>query len=116
MASDDRIAVKVIEATDKASLVEWHDAGGAHRVTVPTNKVVNGGVDDDVLQAGIPYGVPWEVVVNLSGLTPETVAAELRRRGIWTRKDMERGVNEARAALTELITPALVSLLEAIRR
>jgi hypothetical protein len=86
-------------------LVEWRDENGPHRVTLP-----NG--DNDVTR-GIPYGVPWELLVT--PITSERIARALRDVGIWTANDLRAHAKEARAALIALVGDSLGELLKEVR-
>jgi hypothetical protein len=79
---------KLIRKQDNVALIEVFDNGVYSRVVVPSHSVSdNGKVPADVLEMGIPYGCPWEEMVTLTA-TPEAIANELRRRGIYTAEDM----------------------------
>jgi len=86
---------KVIKRSGQAILVEWMDADGfLHRASVPESEVMRpdantteAHVEEDVLEMGIPWGVPWEHIIVLN-VTPEDVAQSLRKAGIWTHSDV----------------------------
>lgn len=91
--------VKVIALRGQAALVEWIESdGGARRATVPVEAVVDGVVNDALLAYALPYGLPWEELYQIR-VTPEAVARELRKRGIWTLADLHQKPNEAAAAI-----------------
>ena len=50
------------------------------------------------LAMAIPYGLPWEDIVALAA-TPEIIAHELRRRGIWTAEDLRDSGGAAMGAI-----------------
>lgn len=85
--ADDTVKVKVIHRNGEATLVEWVEGDGTRRVTVPAGVTAGGRVKRDELDYGIPYGAPWEDLVEIDA-TPERIAAELRRCGIWTYEDL----------------------------
>jgi hypothetical protein len=79
---------KLIRRQDNIAIIEVYDDGQYSRVIVPSNTVAdNGRVSPEVVDMGIPYGCPWEEMVTLTA-TPEAIANELRRRGIYTAEDM----------------------------
>lgn len=87
------VPVRIVEGKGKSSLVQWSLKGGdLRRAYVPVDKVT--GVDEgarcdkDALEAGIPYGVPWKELIKVD-VDPAAVAQELRRRGVWTSRDLE---------------------------
>lgn len=93
-----RIKVKTIRRHGQSVLVEWADADGLRRATIPMTEIVNDAVDSVSLEHGIPYGIPWETC-PLPEVTPAMIAHELRNRGIWTLSDLEAEPMKAIAAL-----------------
>ena len=109
------IKVKVVRRKGQAALVEWIAEDGAHRATIPANAIIKGRVASDELNYGIPYGEPWEELVEIS-TTPETIAAELRRCGIWTKDDLETRPTQALSAIQAAYGCGLADLLRAVRQ
>lgn len=108
--------VTVISRQGKAALVEWEDAVGKHRVTLPADLVGDGSDVNYVdLQRGIPYGIAWDKVI-LTPITVEQIAQSFRAHGIWTENDLQRKLPAARAALQEAQNINFGFLLDAIRR
>lgn len=84
------LPVRLLRHAGQGALVEWRDVDGdVHRGFLPAEAVSDGQADTDDLQAALPYGADWESLVDVSGFTPERLAAELRRRGVWTAQDAE---------------------------
>jgi hypothetical protein len=85
----------IVDVQGQAALVEY-DAGGGRlkRVLVPRSLV--NAIDD--LDMGIPYGVPWEELVQVD-VTPQEIANRLRIAGIWTLEDLHRNPKVAMGAL-----------------
>jgi hypothetical protein len=108
MIDDNRVLVKVIGERGRAALVEFDGEQGRSRVYVPGDSVHAGMVDAETLAQGIEYGVPWEAADIR--VTPELVAAELRRRGIWTLEDLQAKPNEAIAAVMQAAGASLAAL------
>lgn len=104
--------VKLIRRHGHSALVEWADADGMHRVTIPDAEVIDSAVDPGVLAAGIPYGVPWEDC-PLPEVTPADVARELRNRGIWTRADLEAEPMKAISAVQAAYGNVRAALIQA---
>lgn len=110
------IDVKVIRSKGQITLVEWNDAGRFRRILVPRevvfdNKSGRGGVTEESLEMGIPYGVGWEAQIQKSfTITGAKVAEQLEVLGIWTKEDYEQNpsivqqavLGAAREILTEL--------------
>ena len=109
-----QVKVKVVQRKGQAALVEWIAGDGAHRATIPLATIHKGQVAQDELEYGIPYGEPWEELITI-GATPESIAAELRRCGIWTREDLETRPNQALGAIQAVYGCGLADLLRAVR-
>jgi len=109
------IAVRVVQKKGMAALVEWLDADGMHRATIPAQAIKGNKVAKDELGYGIPYGEPWEEMITLSA-TPKAITAELRRCGIWTREDLEARPNQALGAIQAVYGIGLTALLRAVRQ
>jgi len=109
------VQVKVVQKKGQAALVEWLDADGTHRATIPAKAIKGNLVAKDELDYGIPYGEPWEEMIEVS-TTPEVIAAELRRCGIWTREDLEVRPNQALGAIQAAYGIGLTALLRAVRQ
>lgn len=91
--------VRVIRTQNQSALVEWVDGEGrAQRVYIPTSEVVDGSVSAEALAMGIPHGVPWAQLVEIS-VSPELVEQHLHRAGIWTAEDLRNNPNAAVGAL-----------------
>jgi len=106
--------VKIIKRQGQAALVEWTDDGVTRRSTVPSAVIQKRRVPTAELKRGIPYGEPWEDLIELHA-TPETLAAELRRRGIWTVEDLQENAEVARGAILSAYGCELAHLLRAVK-
>ncbi len=102
--------VRVIEKRGPACVVEY--AGGLKRCIVPADEIVDGSVSVETLEAGAPYGLPWERLVTLSA-TPEKLAEALRANGIWTAEDLDNNVQAVLGALQAVYGVDLARLLQA---
>ena len=109
------ITVKVVQQKGQAALVRWIGEDGVHQATIPASKIVKGQVSEDELGYGIEYGEPWQELITVSA-TPESIAAELRRCGIWTRDDLEARPNQALSAIQAAYGCGLADLLRAVRQ
>ena len=107
------LAVQVIEHRGPSILVEYQKEGRPYRTIVPLKELVDGKVDEYTLAAlGITYGLPWEQLIQLSA-TPERLAAELRRNGIWTLEDLAKHQSAARGAIQAVYGTELATLIRA---
>ena len=78
--------VRVVRVTGESALVEWLEDGRLKRCVLPVG-LAGAEIDAETLGLGAPYGLPWEEIITLQA-TPETLADNLRRAGIWTLEDM----------------------------
>lgn len=104
------MAVRVVECKGKVALVEWQTGDEQRRAYVPAQEVTPRGVTADVLAAGEPYGVRWEVLIEPG--TPQAIAQALRQQGIWTVPELAMRMGDAVQAMNRV---ALESLRRAIR-
>ncbi len=109
-----QIKVKVVQRRGESALVEWLDGEQQQRATVPATAVVHNQVAEDVLLAGVPYGVPWADLVQLTA-TPDAVQAELYRVGVWTVDDLRRNPQLALGALQRIYGTDLAALMRAAK-
>ena len=85
---DPRLPVRLVGQKDGSALVEWLDEAGLYRrAYVPADKVKDNTVASKELAKGIPYGLPWEEWIEVTA-TPEHIANELRRHGVWCWADL----------------------------
>jgi len=84
---DPRLPVRLVAHKGDSALVEWIEAGMYCRVYVPLDRVDRGTVASKDLAKGIPYGLPWEQWIEIQA-TPERIANELRRMGVWCWQDI----------------------------
>jgi hypothetical protein len=99
------VAVRVVaekggaDSESPSALVEWLEGDDLRRCYVPATEIQGGKASKEALAAGIPYGVPWE---DRLGDLPKALArklgAELRRRGVWEKSDLN-DVKAVRAAI-----------------
>ena len=79
--------VRTLRTKGGSALVEYVERGFYRRVYIPFEEIENGKVKPSILEAGIVYGEPWEDFMEVIA-TPEAMANELRRRGVWTVEDV----------------------------
>jgi hypothetical protein len=90
-----RLPVRLMAHKDGSALVEWMDESGMYcRVYVPFGKLDKGTVASKELAKGIPYGLPWEEYIEVTA-TPEQIANELRRQGVWCWQDINNAALSA---------------------
>jgi hypothetical protein len=106
--------VNPIRQSAQSILVEYSDHAGPHRVTVPSSALADSAVNDAELALGIEYGEPWETLLKLR-VTPEHIAAELRRRNIWTYEDLMSAPDVAKGAIAAVVGSQFAQLINAAR-
>lgn len=90
--------MKVIAQHGQSKLVEYEDAmGRLQRCYVPADVEPTA----EILDQGIPYGVPWERLVD--PISAEQLADALRRAGIWTLADLRAHSQQALHAIWGVI-------------
>lgn len=109
-----QIKVRVVQRRGESALVEWLDGERQSRAMIPATAVVDDLVAEDVLAAGIPYGVPWGELVQLTA-TPDAVQAELYRVGVWTVDDLRQNPQLALGALQRVYGTDLAALMRAAK-
>jgi hypothetical protein len=107
------VEVYVVSQKGGSALVQWGPPEDRHRGYIPAEEVEGGKVAKAVLDAAIPYGLPWEELVDLSDLTPEKFACELRRAGVWTLEDLAARATHAKHALSAATAVTLSALRKA---
>lgn len=108
-----KIQVRVVEVRGPSAVVEF--AGGLKRAIIPLEEIEEDSVSAETLELGVPYGAPWESLVQLKA-TPQQLADELRRNGIWTIEDLERNPRAAIGALQTVYGADLSALLLAAHK
>lgn len=94
-----RRPVRVVRLQGRAALVEYAEGDMPARVTIPAEEVAEGGmVAAEVLEKGVPHGLPWEDA-PVGKVTAKDIARALRNAGIWTAEDLRTRQREAVAAL-----------------
>ena len=106
------VPVRVVGRKGQAALVEWAVDGDYARAHVPPDQIENGKVDANVLEAGVPYGIPWENFLRIE-VTAGMVAMQLRRMGIWTLDDLKQRAPEAKRAVQEAVAFDIGELIRA---
>lgn len=100
----------IVKERGHAAIVEYIQDGLIQRVILPREHAQ----DRDKIPLGIPYGEPWERIIKLS-VTPEMVANELRKRGIWTYEDLMNSPQKVVAALQAAYGVDMSNLLRLAR-
>lgn len=109
-----RVQVRVIGSDrEKSVLVELVTPDNLQRFVLPSSSVVDGMVEEEELQLGVPYGMPWEVVIPPLKADVKALALELRRRDIWTAEDALRNTQAVYGAIQAVYGVELSTILQA---
>jgi hypothetical protein len=102
--------VTVLSSKGASTLVEYLDNGILQRKYVPTEKVSNQFVDDQVLAQGIPYGFPWdEIVINFD---MQHFATEMHNADLWTVEDVLKSPKKVTGVLRKIFEDSFRTVLE----
>ena len=109
------IKVSILERRGPSLIVEWGRDGRPYRAVVPTEAERDGYISDEVAENGIEYGLDYERLITVT-VTPERLAAELRRRGYWTVADLERDWQHVLRVFALMAYKDAAAMLEVARR
>ena len=99
------INVKIITIKGVAMLVEWIIDAKVYRAIIPESVVtisipgLEGFADLDILETGIPYGLPWKELIPKYEIMPIMLEEELHKAGIWTVEDFEKNPGDVQGAV-----------------
>lgn len=109
-----RFSVRKIDHNENASLVEWSQHGEFKRGFIPSELIVDGMVDQEVLEAALPYGFELESI-GLDIPDKQTILkkleAELHKSGIWTAADIMDQPGNVQSAIHQAVGATLAALL-----
>lgn len=107
--------VTVLSSKGESTLVEYFDTDGVlQRRYVPTKKVLDQFVSDDVLERGIPYGYPWEEI--LINFDMSKFAREMHNAELWTVEDVLRAPKKLTGVLRKVFEESFKTILETALR
>ncbi len=102
--------VTVLSSKGASTLVEYLHDGVLQRKYVPTIKVENQFVADEVLGQGIQYGFPWdEIIINFD---MKQFANEMHNAELWTVEDVLKSPNKLTGVLRKVFEPSFKAILE----
>lgn len=103
------IPVKTIRTIGKSCLVEWVVRGKILRGYIPLDKVSER-VDETVLDAALPHGVPWEEM-TIPAFSGSDLRSALVNAEVWTFDDLSRNPQVVVGVLQTLYGVHLGSLI-----
>lgn len=117
---DSKIEGTVIFRKKSAILVEFVDEGLVRRITCPSGslEVSEKGkvlLSPSDIEQGIMYGIPWEYKLQEVIVTPEKMAIELRRHGIWTAEDARKSPDGVKGAVLSMASLILSSVNQLVK-
>lgn len=103
--------IKIVGRKNSTVLVEWVEESKLFRSFVPleSTKEVGSEVFCDNPEQGIPYGVPWSLVVDRE-VDVELFEAEMHKQGIWTIEDFERNPQKVSGCLRKVMAQTVGSI------
>lgn len=109
--------VTVVKNVLGTALIEWEDEEGLHRGMIPEETVRDGVVVDELIPLSIPVGVDWEFILadHIGAMTPQRLAKELRKAGIWTFDDLTKNVPKAEEVIRNIYGVDLSVLLRSAK-
>lgn len=113
----DPVKCKIVSRKNNLYLVEFMGDYSLERRFIVSDMIIEDNGQFAIVDnpnAGIPYGMEWEELVSL-GATPELIATELRRHGIWTYEDLINDPNGALGAIQAAYRFDLARLLRAAK-
>lgn len=106
--------ITVLSTKGQSSLVEYLQDGVVCRRYIPSNKVLNRFVVDDVLERGIPYGFPWEEIEIKFDM--QQFAVEMHNADLWTVDDVLRAPKKLTGVLRTIFENSFRTVLETAAR
>ena len=108
------VSVRSISQAGNTVLVEWMVGEEIKRGYIAKNLIINGLVDESILEMATPYGVEWEKIDAKIPSADEfmaSLAKELRKNGIWTWADIYTNVTTVQAAINQVTGATLAFFL-----
>jgi hypothetical protein len=105
------IPVRLVSQTGKNALVEWVAKGAVKRGYLPADKVTSDKLDQELLEAAAPYGIPW-AEMPFKAFTGADLEKALHNADIWTEEQVRTNAQKVIGALQTLYLVHLGSLVE----
>jgi len=111
-----KVRVMVVRQRGESALVQWTSAGLISRCYIPVEEIGAGEkVGQDVLEAGIPFGLPFHELMDDIHITSVEVCNALRQRAFWTMQDIETKPQAAVGAINQLIAKKVGELISSAK-
>lgn len=106
-----RTLVTILDSKGASTLVEYLNADGVLcRKYVPSAKVENQLVADEILDRGIPYGFPWEEIVVSFDMAK--FSQEMHNAELWTIEDVLRSPKKLTGVLRKIFEEPFKQVLQ----
>lgn len=105
------IPVKQVFQTGKSGVYEWQVKGVVKRGILPVDKVIDGKIDQELMEAAAPYGVPW-ADMPIKQFTGEQFEKALHEADIWTDEQLRKNAQKVIGALQALYMVHLGNISE----
>jgi len=106
-----QVPYRVVSQTDKSALVEWFVKGAVKRGTLPIEKVPGDKIDQELLDAAIPYGVPW-AEMPIKQFTGDQFQDAMYKADLWTQEQVCLNAQKVIGVLITLYRVHLASMVE----
>jgi hypothetical protein len=105
------IPVRVVSQTGASATVEWFVKGAVKRGTLPIEKVTGDKLDQELLDAAVPYGIPWAEMA-IKSYTGEQFQDAMYKADLWTDEQVRKNAQKVIGVLQELYRLHLGSISE----
>jgi hypothetical protein len=102
--------VTIITSKGDSLLVEYMLDGVLYRKYVPTHKLEGNFISDEVLEAGIPYGYPWEEMDIKFDM--QEFAVQMHNADLWTAADLLKAPKKLTGVLRKLFESQFKEILK----
>jgi len=105
------IPVKLILQSSKSAVYEWVIKGVVKRGILPVDKVIDGKIDQELMEAAAPYGIPW-ADMPIKTFTGEQFQDAMYKADLWTDEQVRKNAQKVIGVLQELYRLHLGSISE----
>lgn len=110
-----KIGVIVVSLSGKTALVQWMEGKRRKRGYIPSDKIENGKVGEDIIEMAKPYSVPFADLVEMK-VTPQQLEDKLYDNGIWTVEDLTANSKFVPGILQSVYAVDMAALFKAARK
>jgi len=112
-----KVVVQIMDRPNKdVVLVQWEDKDRTRRGFLPTQEVSDNKVTESALKCATPYGESWEELLEEPNVTKKSIAAEMRKHGIWTKEDLLANPVKILKIAARIVEPTIYALVRLYTR